>query len=116
MRNLFIFLLIFIFCIFTTNTYAKSTNKVELLIDGCTELVGIYKNKREKNLLAGHTTSLSEAIKAGYCRGAIAQFIESNNRYCSSDWYKIAEVISNLNKKKSLHSSQSNLIKKSCHG
>lgn len=96
--------------------YAKSTNNIELLIDGCIELVGIYKNKKDKYLLAGHTTSLSEAIKAGYCRGAIEQFIESNPNYCSADWFEIAEHIAALDQTSYLGNNQTAVLEMSCRG
>ena len=41
----------------------------ELVIKSCKEVLEIYKSRNKKRLLASQTTSLSEAMYAGYCFG-----------------------------------------------
>lgn len=101
---------------FSTAMAAERINSGALLIDGCIELVGIYKNKKDKYLLAGQTTSLSEAMKAGYCRGAIEQYIQSARPYCLQNWYEIAEQISRLDKSKYKSRKLSKLVELGCGG
>lgn len=109
--------IIFIILIFSISTVnAKPYKQTEMLVDGCIEIVGIYKNKKDKYLSAGATTSLTEAMKAGYCRGAIEQFIQSSNRACYADWFEIAERISKMKKKSYQKLYQSRVLELSCNG
>ena len=81
------------------------------LIDGCHELVNIYKSKNEQKLLAGQTTSLSESLRAGYCLGVMAEY--SNNHYCRSDWYDRAKFISKFYDERQ-RLSEKTILKQSC--
>jgi hypothetical protein len=70
-------------------------------------------------LFAGQTTSLSEALRAGYCRGVIEQYKQqsSNYRYgCHADWYVIAEFVARQNGVESNFGSMNNLLKTACRG
>lgn len=44
------------------------------LIEGCKELVRIYDKRGEKQVMVGFTTSVSDAMRAGYCRGVIDEY------------------------------------------
>jgi|TARA_R110001592_G_scaffold332771_1_gene616331 hypothetical protein len=73
---------------------AKDAPKVEYFVQGCNELVQIYKTRSEQRLLAAQTTSLSEALRAGYCKGVIEMYKQQHDYYCSADWYEIADFVS----------------------
>lgn len=62
------------------------------LIQSCQELVGIYSKRDEKNFAAGLTTSLSEALRAGYCMGVVDEY-RRNTRCYVDDWYSQAKKI-----------------------
>ncbi|WP_345316158.1 hypothetical protein [Ferrimonas gelatinilytica] len=83
------------------------------LVQSCAELVDIYESRDEKKFLASQRTSLSESFRAGYCRGVLEQHRASNNRHCSSDWYKRAKFIAALRNHEDRFS-DSVLLKKSC--
>lgn len=92
---------------------------LEAFLDGCTELVQIYKRRDQKRLLAGQTTSLSEALRAGYCRGVIEQYKQQNNSYrngCHADWYAIAEFVARQNGVEQKFGGMDFLLETACHG
>jgi hypothetical protein len=62
------------------------------LIDNCQELVAIYDRRGERQLFAGISTSVAEAMRAGICRGMIEEYINHVN--CSNGWYAMANGIS----------------------
>lgn len=65
------------------------------LIQSCQELVGIYSKRDEKNFAAGLTTSLSEALRAGYCMGVVDEY--RRNYECDTDsWLRQAQAIAEL--------------------
>lgn len=62
------------------------------LVESCAELVDIYVKRDQLRFAAAQTTSLAEAMRAGYCRGVLDEF--QRNRQCrTSDWRAQAEVI-----------------------
>ena len=65
------------------------------LIDSCREVLEIYKNREERTLLAAQRTSLKESKMAGFCIGAIQQFVASDT--CRStrgkSWFELAKKI-----------------------
>jgi hypothetical protein len=65
------------------------------LIDSCREVLEIYKNREERTLLAAQRTSLKESMMAGFCIGAIQQFVASDT--CRStrgkSWFELAMMI-----------------------
>ena len=63
------------------------------LVKGCEVLVQIYDKQGESGLLAGFTTSLSDALRAGYCRGVIDEFVRVNVIGCSRRWRSMADRI-----------------------
>ena len=68
----------------------------ELVIQSCKEVVEIYKSRDEKRLLASQTTSLSEAMRAGYCIGLLAT-TGCQSRFMKSNWLDAAKRIAELN-------------------
>ena len=65
---------------------AQANGDPEQLIQSCKELVGIYAKRDEQNLLAGVSTGLSEALRAGYCRGVLDE--HRRNSFCAqSNWH-----------------------------
>lgn len=92
---------------------------LEGFVDGCTELVQIYKNRSQQRFLAGQTTSLSEALRAGYCRGVIDQYKQQNTSYrsgCFTGWYEIAEFVARQKGVEQRFGDMDNLLKTACHG
>ena len=85
--------------------------EVELLVQGCSEVEAIYDRKGEKHLYAGITTSVSEALRAGYCKGVIDQYRRSKGCY-QRDWVEQAKVIAKEND--SSYHSVDHLLRKSC--
>lgn len=64
----------------------------ERFIQGCQEVIKIYTDHEEERLLAGVTTSVSAAMRAGYCRGVISEY--QRTKPCAiSDWYEVANRI-----------------------
>jgi hypothetical protein len=55
------------------------------LVNSCHKLVKIYATRDQQNLLAGLTTSTSEALRAGYCRGVLEEY-RRTNRCLQADW------------------------------
>lgn len=67
----------------------------ELVIQSCKEVVEIYKSRDEKRLLASQTTSLSEAMRAGYCIGLLAT-ASCQSSFMKSNWLDAAKRIAEL--------------------
>ena len=77
------------------STVVQATNDPEHLIQSCQELVAIYNKRGEKYLAAGLTTSLSEALRAGYCMGVVDEY--RRNYECDTDsWLRQAQAIAEL--------------------
>ncbi|PXF30059.1 hypothetical protein WH50_17355 [Pokkaliibacter plantistimulans] len=71
---------------------AQASTDATRLIEGCTELVNVYTKRDELRFAAAQTTSLSEAMRAGYCRGVLDEYQRHN--YCTTqDWRKLANTI-----------------------
>jgi hypothetical protein len=83
------------FLILLSISPAHADISLKRLVQGCSELTGIYKTKDEKRLLAAQMTSLSEAVRAGYCRGVIDEYRRSEGYYdCGHvDWMQQASYI-----------------------
>jgi len=76
-------------------SHAKSSQafkELENLTASCSELMGIYQSREKQELLAAQTTSLSEALRAGYCKGVVEQYARENYCYKSS-WFEMAKFI-----------------------
>ena len=77
--------------IFLTHEASASDISADALITNCQELVAIYDRKGERQLFAGISTSVAEAMRAGICRGMIEEHI--NHANCSQGWYAMANAI-----------------------
>jgi hypothetical protein len=67
----------------------------ELVIKSCKEVVEIYKSRDEKRLLASQTTSLIEALRAGYCIGLLSS-TSCESKYRKTNWFIAAKRIAEL--------------------
>lgn len=95
----------FLLCLsFTTSVSAKQPlfgDDGEFLVQACQEAIDIYSSREEKQLLASVRTSMSEAMRAGYCIGVLQQYIKQNStcsysRYRKSNWYTLAQSIADI--------------------
>lgn len=65
------------------------------LVQGCKELTAIYSSRQQQRLMAAATTSLSEAMMAGYCMGVVSEY--QRRSYCqATDWHELASRIAEL--------------------
>lgn len=71
---------------------ADASTNPEKLVESCVELVNIYKKRDEMRFAAAQTTSLSEAMRAGYCRGVLDEF-QRSYRCHTDDWLSQAATI-----------------------
>lgn len=83
-----------------------------MLIEGCAEAIQIYEDNQQYRSLAATMTSLSEALRAGYCRGVIDEY--DRNHHCSGDWLKRARYIADHKEAKSLPPSTESLLRGAC--
>jgi len=113
----------------------------EQFIKGCNELVGIYKNKSERRLLASQLASSEDSILAGYCMGVIKAYKQIGNprvyreqvqcgyrvrgpcyevkevTLCKhNDWFEIAEAVASHWGVKKSKDSISKLLESICNG
>lgn len=70
-----------------------------LLVQSCQEAVDIFSSHEETGYLAAYRTSLSEALRAGYCIGVLEQFSDAYDKYCTGDagWFENAKRIAAVN-------------------
>lgn len=68
------------------------------LVESCKEAMDIFASQEETGYLAAYRTSLSEAMRAGYCIGVIEQYSDNYEPYCgtSSGWFKSAQRIASI--------------------
>lgn len=66
----------------------------EALATNCQELIAIYNKKGEQRFIAGMSTSVAEAMRAGICRGMIEE--HTNHGRCIRGWYAMASTIAGL--------------------
>ncbi len=62
------------------------------LVESCAELVDIYVKRDQLRFAAAQTTSLAEAMRAGYCRGVLDEF-RRHYQCKNNDWRDQAEII-----------------------
>lgn len=87
----------------------------EKLIKGCNELIGIYKNKNEKRLLASQLVSSSDAMLAGYCMGVVKVIDGFGENSCKGrSWYELAEIIAEKWEVKAQQISVNRVLKRIC--
>jgi hypothetical protein len=84
-------------------------SQAQLLVEGCAEVGAIYDRRGQQHLYAGVTTSVAEALRAGYCKGVIDQYRRTNSCY-KDDWVEQAKAISSESDAYSV----SQLLSKSC--
>jgi len=83
--------LILAICLLPQASYSAIDS--DFLISSCQELVAIYDKRGEERFLAGISTSVAEAMRAGICRGMLEEHSQHSRR-CSADWYEQALYIS----------------------
>ncbi len=93
---------------------AGDESKLHHFVEGCNELVQIYKTRGEQRLLAAQTTSLSEALRAGYCRGVIDSYKDKKGYRCSSDWFEMASYVAHQLDFESKEHDIESLLERSC--
>lgn len=92
---------------------AQANDDPEHLIQSCQELVGIYTKRDQQHLLAGLTTSSSEALRAGYCRGVLDEYRRTS--FCAQrDWHMQAAHIADYPAFSEEQPSVETLLKQSC--
>ncbi|HBU98475.1 MAG TPA: hypothetical protein DEF21_11305 [Thalassospira lucentensis] len=70
---------------FTTQSHAE--NQAYDLVKSCVEAVDVFDNKGANKILAAVSTSLEEALRAGYCRGVIIEYRRQERGNCErSSW------------------------------
>ncbi|MCY1435212.1 hypothetical protein D9M71_512990 [compost metagenome] len=72
--------------------YVLADNDAKHLITSCKELLRVYSKRDEQHLLAGLTTSTSDALRAGYCRGVLDEF-RRTHMCVQNDWFAQAAHI-----------------------
>jgi hypothetical protein len=63
----------------------------DALATSCQELIAIYDKKGDQRFIAGMSTSVAEAMRAGICRGMIEE--HTNHSRCNRGWYAMASTI-----------------------
>lgn len=82
--------------------FAKETpfqiENPRFFIESCKEAVDIFSSQEDIGYLAAYRTSLSEAMRAGYCIGVLEQFSDSVGKFCGvkSGWFEQASLIASL--------------------
>ena len=72
----------------TAHAYSVNGNT---LVQGCEDLLGIYDRSGSKRLLAGFSTSVAEAMRAGICLGMIEG--HRKHKQCGNSSYGMAKRI-----------------------
>ena len=94
---------------------AQADQDTERLVQGCREMVGIYAKREQMRMAAGLTTSLSEALRAGYCQGVIEQFRRDRDEVCTAlDWFEQAQRIAGQPRDIAQQASVNELLEQSC--
>lgn len=68
------------------------------LVQSCKEAMDIFSSQDKTGYLAAYRTSLSEAMRAGYCVGVIEQYSHNYEPYCGrkSRWFEVAQSIASV--------------------
>lgn len=100
-------------CIFGAT--AQAANDSDRLIQGCRELIGIYAKREQMRLVAGLTTSVSEALRAGYCQGVLDEFRRNRGDACTTrDWFEQAQKIASEPTDTAQPTNVTELLEQSC--
>lgn len=100
-----------LFFLMSSSCVMADTNRT-VLIEGCAEAVQIYANQQEYKTGAAMMTSLSEALRAGYCKGVLDEYGRSH--YCGGDWLKRAQLIAHHKDAERLPPSTEELLSEAC--
>lgn len=98
----------------TAAPYALANDDPKHLINSCQELLKIYADRNQQQLLAGLMTSTSEAMRAGYCRGVLAEYRRQSDACAQSDWYAQAASIASYPAYAEELPSVETMLKQSC--
>ncbi|MDM5112953.1 hypothetical protein [Aeromonas salmonicida] len=96
----------------TSSPFVMAETNRTVLIEGCAEAVQIYDNQQEYKAGAALMTSLSEAVRAGYCKGVLDEYGRSHD--CGGNWLKRALYIANHKDAKRLPPSTEDLLDEAC--
>ena len=77
----------------TATSFVSANEDSKYLVSSCHELLEIYVKRDQQHLLAGLTTSTSEALRAGYCRGVLDEYRRGNDSCAQNNWYAQAARI-----------------------
>lgn len=91
----------------------QASDDPQNLIENCQELVGIYSKRDEKHFAAGLTTSLSEAFRAGSCKGVVDEY-RRNFECDTDDWFSQAKTIADYSLSFGKHTTVDRLLEISC--
>jgi len=100
-----------LFFLMSSSCAMADTNRT-VLIEGCAEAVQLYDNQREYKTGAAMMTSLSEALRAGYCKGVLDEYGRSHD--CGGDWLKRAQRIANHKGAEHMPASTEDLLREAC--
>ncbi|WP_444891997.1 hypothetical protein ACJJIE_13290 [Microbulbifer sp. TRSA001] len=98
----------------STNSFATEVDS-KTLIHSCKEYVAIYNRRGEKGLIAGISTSVAEAMRAGICRGTLEEHTKHEPYSCGSQWYQQAVYIAKQDPE-TYQGSRERLLEKACAG
>jgi hypothetical protein len=93
---------------------ALANEAAKNLIISCKKLEGIYEKRDKQQFLAGLTTSTSDALRAGYCRGVLDEFRRTGDFCAQRDWYKQAVHIASYSAYAEELPSVDSLLRQSC--
>ena len=95
LRNIAVVIMAIIPAFSFANSNPFDLNDSTLMVVSCQEALTLFENSEEISQLKVIRTSLSEAMRAGYCIGAIEHYLKSNSA-CSqyrTSWKAIAQLI-----------------------
>lgn len=93
--------------------YALADDDAKHLITSCKELLRVYSKRDEQHLLAGLTTSTSDALRAGYCRGVLDEF-RRTHMCVQNNWFSQAARIATYSDQTDQLPPVDSLLKQSC--
>lgn len=92
---------------------SAAANDSTKLVQGCKELIAIYSSREQQRLMAAATTSLSEAMMAGYCRGVVSEY--QRRSYCGvTDWHELASRVAELSDWETATDNVDSVLGKAC--
>ena len=102
---------------FANCTFAEES-KIDRLINSCQELVQITDQHMAKRLTTVFTTSVAEAMRAGYCHGVLDEYARENSNCRNVSLYQQANYIATLKAQESISLesfySREDVLRQSC--